>query len=450
MVGAPAMKGLWKTLIALLVLGALWAGFNYYNKRQVKKSAAEASKPKQLILPVKAGQVQKFTITPHDGEAFTVVRNGSNWQITEPHPLPADQKEVSSYVDGLVGTSVDAVIAENPTNLKDYGLDPPDTTVDVTTDAKPANFTLRIGDSTPTGDAIYAQVGGTSRIITLPGYGKSVLEKKLFDLRDRRAMTLDQDQIQRLEVKSSKGSYTLTKNPEGYWDLVLPPPVRADSFSVDNLLSGFQGLPMVSILKEDKANLGSYGFNNPTLTVSATSPAGTQTIVVGKKDGNQYDAMNSALAPVFTLSSDFVTRFQVDPATLRDKTYFSFSNFDAKTVEITTPKDHRVFEQKDFKWKQTTPSAKDETTEKMEDLLNALTSIRATSFPKATAGNLAAFGLNKPAYTFKVVFGEKNTTQIVNIGTANGKYYAARSTDALPGEVSKDVVDSIDKALGAL
>jgi len=444
------MKGLWKTLIALLVLGALWAGFNYYNKRKLKESAAEASKPKQLVLPVKADQVQKFTVTPRDGEAFTVARNGSRWDITQPHPLPADQKEVSSYVDSLVGTSVDTVIAENAANLKDYGLDPPDTTVDVTTDAKPANVTLRIGDSTPTGDAVYAQVGGTSRIITLPGYGKSVLEKKLFDLRDRRAMTLDQDQIQRLEVKSSKGSYTLTKNPDGYWDLVLPPPVRADSFSVDNLLAGFQGLPMVSILKEDKTNVGPYGFNSPTVTVSVASPAGTQTIVVGKKDGNQYDVMNSALAPIFTLSSDFVTRFQVDPATLRDKTYFSFSNFDAKTVEITTLKDHRVFEQKDFKWKQTTPGAKDETTEKMEDLLNALTSIRATSFPKATAGNLAAFGLSKPAYTFKVVFGEKNTTQIVNVGTANGKYYAARSTDALPGEVSKDVVDSIDKALGAL
>ncbi len=450
MVGAAAMKGLWKTLIAFLVLGALWAGFNYYNKRKIKESAAEVSKPKQVILPVKADQVEKFTITPRDAEAFTAARNGSNWEITQPRAVPADQKEVSSYVDSLVGASVDTVIDEHPANLKDYGLDPPATTVDVATDAKPANFTLRIGDAVPTGDAVYAQVGGTSRIITLQGYGKSPLQKTLFDLRDRRAMTLEQDQIQRLEVTSSKGSYTLTKNPDGYWDLVLPPAVRADNFSVDNLLSAFQGLPMVSILKEDKTNVGSYGFSSPTLTVKVTSPAGTQSLVVGKKDGNQYDAMNSGLDPVFTLGSDFVTRFQIDPATLRDKTYFSFSNFDAKTVEVTTLKDHRVFEQKDFKWKQTAPGAKDETTEKMEDLLNALTSIRAVSFPKATAGSSASFGLNKPAYTFKVVFGEKNATQIVNIGVMNGHYYAARSTDALPGEVSKDVIDSVEKALGAL
>lgn len=444
------MKGIWKTFIALVVLTALWGGFNYYNKRKTNEAAAEASKPKPVLLPVKAGQVQKFTITPRDGEAFTVARNGPNWDITQPRALPADQKEVSSYVDTLVAASQDSVIDQHPANLKDYGLDPPDTTLDVTTAGKPASLTLRIGDSTPTGDSVYAQVGGASQVITLTGYGKSPLEKTLFDLRDRRAMTLDQDQIQRLEVKSSKGSYTLTKNPDGYWDLVLPPAVRADSFSVDNLTSGFQGLSMASILKEDKTNLGSYGFGSPTVTVKVTSPAGTQTITVGKKDGTQYDAMNSELAPVFTVGSDFVNKFQIDPATLRDKNYFSYSNFDAKTVDITTSKDHHVFEQKDFKWKQTTPSAKDETTEKMEDLLNALTSVRANTFPKATAGNFAPFGLNKPAYSVKVVFGEKNTTQTVNIGVVNGHYYAARSTDALPGEISKDTVDAIDKALGAL
>jgi Domain of unknown function (DUF4340) len=444
------MKGLGKTLIALALLGVLWAGFFYYNNHKAKETAAENSKPKQLILPVKAEQVQSFTITPRDGQAFTVTRSGSQWAITEPRAIPADQKEIDSYLGSLVDTSTGSVIDEHPAQLKDYGLDPPDTTLEVTTGAKPAHFTLRIGDSTPTGDGVYAEVGGVSRVITLPGYGKSALEKTLFDLRDRRALTLDQDQIRRLEVTSSKGSYTLTKNPEGYWDLVLPPAVRADSFSVDNLLGGFQNLLMASILKEQKSNLGSYGFDKPALTVKATGSAGMQSIVVGKKDGSNYDAMNSTLEPVFTLGSDFVTKFQIDPATLRDKTYFSFSNFDAKTVEITTPKDHRTFEQKDFKWKQTAPSAKDETSEKVEDLLNALTSIRATSFPKASPGNFAPFGLSKPAYTFKVVFGEKNTTEIVNVGVANDHDYAARSTDPLPGEIPKDVVDSIDKALAAL
>jgi hypothetical protein len=307
-----------------------------------------------------------------------------------------------------------------------------------------------LGDATPTGDGLFTQVAGDPRLITLPGYARSTLEKSLFDLRDRRVVTLDNDQIQRLEVSAPGKSFTVTKNPDGVWDLVLPPAVRAETFAVQNMLSGVQGLAMVSIQKEDKSAAGEYGFAKPMLTVKFTAPSGTQAVTVGKKDGNNYDAMNSTLAPVFTVPSDFVTRFQVDPATLRAKGFFSFSSFDAKNVDITTPKEHRIFEQKDFKWKQTSPAAKHETTEKMEELLNGLTGLQAVSFPKATAGDLAAFGLAKPLYTFKVTYGDKNTVEIVNVGTVNDHYYAARSTDAVPGEISKTNLDSIDKALGAL
>jgi len=444
------MKKYLNTLIAIVIFAALWGGVTYYNKHKSKEEAATTEKPKELILPVKAEQVQSFTITPRDGEAFTCARDGKNWTITEPHPLPADQSAVNDYVGSLVGSAVNSVVDPHPSNLKDFGLDPPATTLKISTSGTPAQLTLLVGDSTPTGDAVYAQVAGNPRLITLPGYGKSTLEKTLFDLRDRRALTLEQDQIQRLEVTSGGKSFTVTKNPDGVWDLDLPPPVRADTFSVQNLMSAFQGLPMVSILQEDKKGADKYGFGHPTLTVKASTATGSQSIVVGKKDGSNYDAMNSALAPVFTIGSDFVARFQIDPATLRDKSYFSFSAFDAKNVDIATAKEHRVFEQQNFKWKQTEPSAKDETTEKMEDLLNALTDLRAASFPKASPGNLAAFGLNKPLYTLKVTFGDKNSTQLVTVGSANDHFYAARNTDALPGEVSKPNLDAIDKALGAL
>ena len=446
------MRRYLKTLMGAVVLAALWLGFNYYNKRKGEETSKNAEKPKEMILPVKADQVQSVTITPKDGQAFTLARdtNSKNWTITQPRKLAADQQEVSSYVESLVGTTVESVVDEHPSSVKDFDLDPPVTTLTVSTSGKPAELTLRIGDQTPTGDGLYAQTAGNPRLITLPGYDKSVLEKTLFDLRDRHAATIDPDQVQGIAVTYGAKSYTLTKNPEGYWDLALPPAVRADTFAVENLTSQLRGLSMASILAEDKTNTGPYGFAKPTLRVKLTSAAGAQSVVVGKKDGNQYDAMNSALDPVFTITSDFVTAFEKDPADLRDKGFFSFSSFDAKKVDLTTPKEHRVFEQQNFKWKQTAPSAKDETTENMDALLSALTGLRATSFPKATSGNLTPFGLAKPLYTLKATFGEKNQTQTVEIGSAGNKYYARRDTDALPGEVTKETVEVIDKALSAL
>ena len=444
------MKRYAKTIAALVILGALWGSISYYNKRKAQQAAKSIEPAKEKILPVKADQVQSFTVTPRDGQAFTCVRNNKTWEITEPQKLPADQSDVSSFIDNLVGTSVNSVVDQHPNDVKQFGLDPPATTVIVNTSGKPAQFTLRIGDPTPTNDAVYAQVSGDPRLITLPSSGKSTLEKTLFDLRDRRVVTLDVDQIQHVEVSAGPKSYNLAKNADGQWDLMLPPPVRADNFAVDNIVSQLRARPMISILAENKKNSGQYGFGSPTMTVKLASAAGTQTLVIGKKDGNNYDAMNSGLDPVFTVGGDFVTALQKDPTDLRDKNLFSFSSFDAKTVDVTTPKEHRVFEQNNFKWKQTQPSAKDEPTDKMQDLLNALSDLRAFSFPKATAGNLAPFGLAKPLYTLKATFGDKNRTETVEVGSAGDKYYARRDPDPVPGEVPKAQVDAIDKALGAL
>ena len=80
------MKRYINTLIAVIVLAALWAGFNYYNKRKAKETTADANKPKELVVPVKQDQVRSFTIAPHEGEAITCTLEGKTWAISQPRP----------------------------------------------------------------------------------------------------------------------------------------------------------------------------------------------------------------------------------------------------------------------------------------------------------------------------------------------------------------------------
>jgi len=234
------------------------------------------------------------------------------------------------------------------------------------------------------------------------------------------------------------------------WDLVLPPSVRADRFTVDGLLSQLRGLTMQTITAEDKKKGGEYGFGSPELRLALTGSEGTQTIVVGKKDkeGGRYLAMNSALDPVFTLNSAFVTQFQKNQNDLREKDLFSFSSFDAKRVDLQTPKAHWVFERQKSQWKQTAPSAKNVSSDKIDTLLTRLRDLRAISFPKG--GTLAQFGLDKPAYRFSVQSGEKNVTESIEAGRQGDHVYARRSTDPAPAELTKTALDDIDKALSEL
>jgi len=294
-------------------------------------------------------------------------------------------------------------------------------------------------------------VAGNPRVVTLANYLKSNFEKSLFDLRDRRALTFEADQLRKIEVDSKGKKWTLQKNPEGVWDLVLPPPVRADRFAVDGLISQLRGLTMQSIAAEEKKDQAAYGLGAPELRLRLTGPSGEQAITLGKKDkeGDRHYAVNSALLPVFTLNSTFLTEFQKDPADLRSKDLFSYSNFEVKRVEIDSPKGHSAFELgKDNQWKQTAGGSKTIPTAKMDTLLTRLRDLRASTFPKGS--ELAPLGLTKPTYRFKVQFGEKNQSETLEMAKVGEHAYARLATDPVASELSKSAFDDAEKALADL
>lgn len=441
-----------KTLAALILLGAMWGLYTYYNLRQGREGTKVTTTVEEKILAVDGQHVQSITLTPRSGEAVTCRRQGGTWAIVEPHEVQADQNNLSSLVNSLTGATVEEVVDAHPASVKDFGLDPPAFSLEVSSDAKPAKLTLNLGDETPTSGGLYAQVAGNPRVFTVASYLKTSLEKSLFDLRDRHAVTLDPDRIQKVEVDSKGKKWTLAKNPEGVWDLVLPPPVRADRFTVEGLVSQLRTLSMQSIVSEDKKNTSTYGFAAPELRLQLTASDGSQTLLLGKKEGkdsNRYYALNSALPEVFTLGSDFLTQFTKKSEDLREKDLFSFSSFEVKRVEVETPQGHRVFEeQKDNQWKQTAPTAKSVAHDKLETFLDRLRDLRADSFPPA--GALASFGLTKPGYRFSVQSGDKNQTEVIEIAKAGDHVYARRSTDELPSEIKQSALDDVEKALSDL
>ena len=423
------------TLVALVILGALWGAFTYYNKRQSRQASKIETSKEEKLFTLDSKHITAITFHPRSGDAVTCEHAGGAWAIVEPKKLSADQGTLSTVLNNLTTATVDEVVDQHASDVKQFGLDPPAYSVEVATDTNPPKFTLLLGDDTPTSSGLYAQVAGNPRVVTVASYLKSNLEKTLFDLRDRRALTVEADQLRKMEVESKGKKYTLEKNPEGVWDLVLPPPVRADKFAVDGLLNQLRGLSMQSIAAEDKKSQATYGLSSPELRLELTGPSGAQTLLLGKKDkeGDRYFAVNSALPAVFTLNSSFLT----------------FSSFDVKHVEITSPKGHNVFEQqKDNQWKQTEGGSKTVPSAKMDTLLSRLRDLRATTFPKGS--DLASLGLNKAPYQFTVRFGDKNQTETLEISKAGDHVYARLSTDPSPCEVSKSAFDDMEKALNDL
>lgn len=441
-----------RSLVAVGVLVALWFSFSAWNKHKTREQARQsAAKTTSKILPVSDQSITSFTVRSREGKSFTCDRRGKTWAIVKPLPISADPSKVSSFLDSLTTANVDQVIASHTTDLKDFGLAPPAETIKVSTRTLPQQFTLLLGDETPTSSGIYAQVSGDPRVFTLSDDTKTNLEKSMFDLRDTHAVTLSTDQIDRIVGKSGKQTYTLAKNPEGVWEVLLPPVVRADHFTVDGLMDDVQSLSMHSVVAEQKKNDAQYGFAKPTLTLQLATPGGSQTLIVGSKTKQgSYYAENSALAPVFTLDDTSVSPFEKGANDFRDKNLFSWDMFDVKNFQVTSSKGQWAFEQQKSQWKETAPAAKSLSSDNVNAFLSALRNLQASSFPQARPGQLDKFGFSKPLYTFKVTFGSKDQNETVQVVQANGHFYARRESDLLPSEVSQSDVTSIGNAFAKI
>ncbi|HUY13148.1 MAG TPA: DUF4340 domain-containing protein [Terriglobia bacterium] len=438
-----------KTLGAIVIFAALFVTLTHWDQWH-KKKAKSSTPASQLIAPLKTSEITSFTLTPQNGKPITCQRQGKHWVIVAPSNIAASQEKVRNFLQSLATTEVSEVVDPHPASVKDFGLDPAAETIDVASTGKPQKFTLLLGDMTPTGEGVYAQVAGNPQVVELPETAHSALVQTLFDLRDTHVVTLPADQLQKIQAEAGPNSYTLTKNPEGVWELDLPPAVRAGSYSIETMVDKLRTANMSAVVSEDKKNDAQDGFEKPALRLTLTGSGGTQIVVLGKKDGDVYDAMNSGLDPVFTVTQDFLTLFQKSPDELREKKLWSWETYDVKHVDIQTPKDRYVFDKQNGQWKETSPQSKAVDAGKMETFLSDLNDLRAESFPKAKPGDFTPFGLDKAGYSIKVTFGDKNQTETVNLAQANGSLYARRSDDVLPSEISQKTLDSIVKSLGNL
>jgi hypothetical protein len=437
------------TLAAVVALGVVAGAVAYLERRKEREGDGEKT-PK--LLQIESAKIRSVALRPREGEALVCRREGDAWRLTAPRELPADPNAAEALLNNLTDLTADEVIEPVPANLAEFGLAPPEVTVEAETEGQPAKFTLLLGAETPTGSGVYAQVAGEPRLLILPRFVKSSFEKTVFDLRDRRVATLDLDQVERIEVESRGGRWTLVKSPDGAWSLDLPPRVRADRFTATGIVNSLRNAVMQSIEAEEKSNLARYGLDRPELRVRLEGPSGAQSLLIGRAQPRQETrlyAMNSELAPVFTVWDTFVNQFRREADDLRDKELFAFAAFDTKRLEVESAAGKRVFErQAENRWKQTAPEAQDVPTEKIEELLRKLRDLRAESFPRGE--RLAAFGLDQPFLRFRVVFGEKGETQAVEVGRAGERVYSRRPTDAAVSEVSRAAIEEIEAALKEL
>jgi hypothetical protein len=323
------------TLIILLCAAALVGGVYYWTNKHESKGTESASSSKPAFA-VKAEDITSITLSHPgnaDSPAIQMAKENGAWKIVKPVETGADQPSVNGIADGLAAALVSGTEPETPDRLKAFGLVPGAVSIEFEVKSG-AKHTLLLGDKDFTGDSVYGLADAGKSVDLLPQTLLVSANKSLMDLRDRSVLRVDSESISGFELKNASGEIVAAKDSSG-WTLTKPENRPADADTVSQLVASVSTGRMESVASETPEDLGKYGLASPAITLETTDNKGNkQTLIVGKKDGDDYFARDLSRPAIFRINGDLYKKLSEKIDDFRDKTVVHFSADNINRIEV--------------------------------------------------------------------------------------------------------------------
>lgn len=431
-----------KSLLIAVGILAILGGAVYYTKENPPSS--EDDNPK--IVSVDKEKVQELTISRSGHDPLTVQRGeDKKWKFGPPLTIPADSNSVGFMADSAASLEAERIVEENNTDWKPYGLDEPSLTLDVKVDGGESHRVM-FGRETPTGSALYARLDGDPRLFTVSSYSKTNFEKEIFDLRDKKLLRADPEKISRVVLDAGGRSIEFGKSSETSWQILKPQPLRADNFTVGDLVRAVQNAEMTAVAEEGQAE-STYDFSKPLAAVEVVDEAGPHRLTVVKAD-EKYYARSSDLEGVYEVSPTMAESLDKKLEDFRNKKLFDFGFNDLASLRLRDGETHVTVEKKDDKWVLASDGGREVDSQKVQTLIDSLRNLSATSFASDNAAEMSKYGLDNPTIEADVTQAENSATEkVVATAPSNEHVYAARDGQPTIYEVEKSAVDEIQRSI---
>lgn len=394
------------TLIAFFLL-LVFGGLVYWVEI---RGAGERSKGKSQADRVFSGDfltVNSITIEKKDGRVRVFRKSPEEWEIVEPLRTEADNGAVKSLVNRLQNLEFRRVVDENPTDLAKYGLADPEFRVEVK--GGRAEDTIAIGNRGPIGSTLYLQKKSSPRILLVDSSLKSMVNKGLFDLRERRIISFERNQVEGINLAYPDREVKLVKK-DLKWRMEKPAAYPADENEIDRLLTELIGLKADRFVVEKLEDPARYGFLRPQLLVNlALKDNKTAAFRVGEKTEGGFYANRVGGDPVYLVDPQVLNKLNKNVNDLRDKTILTFERDAVLALEFARPSTAtiRIEKKTEDKWRSVYPDNRDIDRFTLGNLLNEIRRVRAQDFVTDRPENLKMYGLDKPSLKINL-FGADN------------------------------------------
>ena len=427
-------------IAAGIVLAALTATLYWSNRRQPIEEAAKAAASAPVkILAFQKDDISKLEIKRKSGEFLDFSRTGSgSWKITSPISLIGDADSISTILYAISPLETDRVIEEKAGDLKTYGLAEPAVEVSATgKDGKPQK--LLVGDDVPTGGSAYAMLAGDPRVFLISSSAKTNFDKGLKDLRDKRLLPVDFNNISKIEIVSPKLNLAFSSN-NGQWLLQAPKDVRGDTSKLEGVVEKLRLATMDPSAPDTdmKKAASSFSSGTPVATVKATDASGSQELQV-RKSKDDYYAKTTAMEGAFKVTKELGEAIHTNLDDFREKRLFDFAESNPEKIEIHSGSKSYFLTRNGEDW---WSDGKKMDAVSIDSLLRAIRMLSATKFVSS--------GFSSTAATLIATSNGGKRVEKVEISKAGTGYMAKRENEPLLYELDAKAFEDLQKAADEL
>ena len=433
------------------------------------------------------------SLTVHDtrpGRDFKVERDERRWKLVSPVKAPADDDKVEGLVAELSALRIidgpDAFVADDVKDLAPYGLDKPETTIEIAPFGVTANEPtlgpqkLLFGKSVPGHpDQVYAKRGSQDDVIRV---NTKILRESLpgpTGLRSQKVFTLSPSRAFRIRIETAGKMYDVVTRGVG-WHLLSPIETTADTAAVQELLTRLSELRSSEFLEPSTVTNAQLDPAQTRIRVwqiepgSRTSPEAmgaadlpkdepTIDLALGRRDALKktvYGRLPSD-SVVLALPDSLLSVLPKNDFAFRDRSVLRLQP--AKVARLSVLHNRRLVTvvapgsgSKSLNWSMAVPDGGRPDVTSVTGLLMALSTLTAESWESDQAGDGRAWGLDAPWLTISWLAPDESTAKTKSEGNAESRslkigktlpksdsYYATLDGDPRVFSLSAAVVSAL-------
>lgn len=259
-------------------------------------------------LNIASDEIEHLTIISAGAESdIALVRDQGGWRLTRPIEALADSIALDRLTGNLGVLELESVVSTNPDRYENYGVGDQASRVMVGT--ADAEQTLIVGNPGPDYRSIFLRLENDPRVFATNG--RLNLPADLDAWRDKTVLNLSVAQIEKVEVQSPAGAYSVNRAGSGWYIQEGGGMIEADSASVVRWLDRFTplkgtGFMDTTLLQEEATHVLTFSFRDNTTRTFWLKAAENQ--LTGAVSGQDYVAsLSTNMLPMYVPESNTLT-----------------------------------------------------------------------------------------------------------------------------------------------